>query len=266
MRRQSILLIATLGTLASLAACGSKEPPAPAAEAPAATAPETPAPEAAAPAPAPEASPPAAAPAPAPTAAAPKPASKPASSAPKPVVSTPKPAPQPVVLTVPSGTVIAMSATTALSSKSAKVGDAVAAQVTEAITVDGKVAIPAGSTVNGQVTKIVSGSEKIGGKPVIVVAFDRLDLPNGKSVAVSGDVTQQGKSDTAGDTAKIVGGAAAGAIIGSQVKSGDKGKVIGGLLGAAAGTIAAKETGTEARIKEGAPLSLTLVSDVAIAQ
>jgi hypothetical protein len=182
------------------------------------------------------------------------------------MASTPKPAPKPVVLTVPAGTVLAMSATTPLSSKTAKVGDPVAAQVTDSITVEGKVAIPAGSTVSGQVTKIVSGSDKIGGKPIIIVSFDRLDLPNGKSVPVSGDVTQQGKSDTAGDTAKIVGGAAAGAIIGSQVKSGDKGKVIGGLLGAAAGTIAAKETGTEARIKEGAPLSMTLVADVAIAQ
>jgi hypothetical protein len=264
MRRQSILLIATLGTLASLAACGSKEPPAPAADTAAQTAPETAGEPAAQPPVVTSTEPVVVAP-PAASAPAPKPASKPA-SAPKPVASQPKPAPKPVVLTVPAGTVLAMSATTPLSSKTAKLGDPVAAQVTDAVTVDGKVAIPAGSTVSGQVTKIVSGSDKIGGKPIIIVSFDRLDLPNGKSLTVSGDVTQQGKSDTAGDTAKIVGGAAAGAIIGSQVKSGDKGKVIGGQLGAAAGTIAAKETGTEARIKEGAPLSMTLAADVSVPQ
>ncbi|HSN72778.1 MAG TPA: glycine zipper 2TM domain-containing protein, partial [Steroidobacteraceae bacterium] len=52
------------------------------------------------------------------------------------------------------------------------------------------------------------------------------------------------------DTAKIVGGAAAGAIIGHQIDD-DNGKVIGGLLGGAAGAVAAKKTGGEIAIPAG---------------
>jgi hypothetical protein len=63
---------------------------------------------------------------------------------------------------------------------------------------------------------------------------------------------------------KIVGGAAAGALLGDQVSKKDRGKVIGGLLGAAAGAVAAKETGTEVKLAEGTALTLALGAPVEI--
>jgi hypothetical protein len=167
-------------------------------------------------------------------------------------------------ITVPAGTVLELSISTALTSKTAKVGDAVSAQLTKPVFVNGEQVISSGTTVAGQVIKVVSGSDKIGGVPALVMSFERLQLPGGKDIPVSGEITQEGKSDTAGDTAKIVGGTAAGAILGHQIKGGDKGKIIGGLLGAAAGAVAAHETGTEARIKEGTPLQLVLFAPVEI--
>ena len=253
MRSPSILLTAALGTLVMLAACSNKEPEtAPAADEPAAEAESAPAEAAPAPAPA-------AAPAPAPaTTAAPRPAAKPATPA-----AAPKPKPVQVV-TIPPGTVLSMSLATALNSKTAKVGDPVKATLTSDVMVDGKTAIANGTTVAGSVVKVVSGSDKIGGTPTLAVSFERIELPGGVDVPVSGEITEKGKSDNTRDTVKIVGGTAAGAIIGDRVIKGDKGKVIGGLLGGAVGAVAAQKTGTEVEMAEGTALSLVLNAPVEI--
>jgi hypothetical protein len=165
---------------------------------------------------------------------------------------------------VPSGTELALSLSTPLSSKTAKAGDTVRALLSTDVKVDGRTAIAAGTTVAGSVIKVISGSEKIGGTPTLVLAFDRLELPGGKDVPISGELTSKGKSDNTRDTVKIVGGAAAGVLVGDQVSDKDRGKVIGGLLGAAAGAIAAKETGTEVKLAEGTALTLALAAPVEI--
>lgn len=193
--------------------------------------------------------------------------SKPASTAAAKPASTKPAAPKPVApvsITVPAGTELPLSLTTALSSKSAKAGDAVRAVLTSDVKVDGRTAIASGTTVAGSVIKVVSGSDRIGGTPTLVLAFDRLELPGGKDVPISGEITSSGKSDNTRDTVKIVGGAAAGALLGDQVSNKDKGKVIGGLLGAAAGAVAAKETGTEVKLAEGAALTVALGAPVEI--
>jgi Glycine zipper 2TM domain len=174
------------------------------------------------------------------------------------------PAAAPRVVTVPSGTQLALALTSPLSSKTSKVGDTVRARLISDVLVDGKVAIAAGTTVAGQVTTVVSGSNKIGGVPTLGLSFERLELPGGVDMPISGEVTQKGKSDTARDTVKIVGGAAAGAILGNQVKDGDKGAVIGGLLGGAIGAVAAQKTGTEVTLTEGTELSISLAAPVEI--
>lgn len=202
------------------------------------------------------------APAPAPPAAAPsRPASTSTASTSKPAASKPAPAPKPVAvrsITVPSGTEIPLTLVTALSTKSSKVGETVQARVASNVVVDGRTAIAQGTLVAGSVVKVVSGSEKIGGTPTLVLAFDRIELANGKDVPITGQIESRGKSDNTRDTVKIVGGAAAGALLADQVTSKDKGKVIGGLLGAAAGAVAARETGTEVKLAEGAALMVVL--------
>lgn len=202
------------------------------------------------------------------TAVAPPPASAPVVTA-RPATSRPAapaaPKPAPVAkVTVPAGTELALSLSQALSSKTAKVGDPVRAVMTNAVTVDGRTAIASGTTVAGSIIKVVSGSEKIGGTPTLVLAFDRLELAGGKDVPIKGELTSSGKSDNTRDTVKIVGGAAAGALIGDQVSSKDRGKVIGGILGAAAGAVAARETGTEVQLAEGAALAVVLSEPVEI--
>jgi hypothetical protein len=151
---------------------------------------------------------------------------------------------------VPAGTTLAVELTTPLTTKTNLVGDRVQGRLASDLVVDGRRAAKAGATVQGSVTKIVSGSKKVGGTPMIGLTFDSLVAANGATVTIAAPYSQQGKSETGKDTAKIVGGAAAGAIIGHQIDS-DKGSVIGGILGGAAGTAAAHKTGGEVELPAG---------------
>jgi len=185
--------------------------------------------------------------------------------APTPVATAPAPAPVasgPKTYTVPSGTSIEVQLPATITTKTAKVGNRVSANLTNDLVVDGKVIARAGSLLQGSVTEVISGSKQIGGTPTLGLTFDNLTLADGSDTTVNGTVTQVAvKSDTGRDTAKIAGGAVAGAVIGHQV-DGDKGKIIGGLLGAAAGTVAARKTGTEVELPAGTVIGFTLTSPV----
>ncbi|MGB5104315.1 MAG: glycine zipper 2TM domain-containing protein [Steroidobacteraceae bacterium] len=181
----------------------------------------------------------------------PKPAATPASTAakPTPVVVTP--------INVPAGTPLSIELTSGVNTKTAAVGKRVEGRLTSDVVADGRVAARAGTVVIGSVTEVVSGSAKIGGTPTLALAFDTLTLASGVNVPISARYSQQGASDTGKDAAKIVGGTAAGAVIGHQVDD-DKGTVIGGVIGGAAGAIAAQKTGGEVRLPAGTVLAVTL--------
>jgi hypothetical protein len=190
--------------------------------------------------------------------AKPAPATKPeaVAAAPKPVVAPPAPAPVQAIV-VPAGTELSIGLSSAVSTKSASIGDPVDARLLSDVVVNGRRAIMAGAPVRGRVIEVVSGSKRIGGTPTLAMNFDGIELENGATVPISGKLVQQGKSDTARDTAKIVGGTAAGAIIGHQIDD-DKGKVIGGILGGAAGAIAARKTGTEIDVPAGTVMAFVV--------
>lgn len=193
-----------------------------------------------------------------------KASAKPRASAPRPASTTttaaaPTPAPAgPRNYTVPAGTSVTAQLPAGITTKTAKVGDRVSAYLTSDLVVDGKVIAKSGALLQGSVSQVVSGSDKIGGTATLGLTFDNLTLADGSDKPVRGTVTQvAAKSDTAKDTAKIAGGAIAGAVIGHQV-DGDKGKIIGGLLGAAGGAIAAKKTGSEVELPAGTQIGFTL--------
>lgn len=167
----------------------------------------------------------------------------------------PKPAPKPIV--VASGTALPIAFTSGISTKTAKVGDPVSARLTSALVVDGRQVAPAGAAVTGVVSDVYSGSREIGGTPRLGLRFERLSLGEGRSVAISGDIAQEGKRESGKDAAKIAGGAVLGAVLGKQVDDG-KGAVIGGLLGGAAGAAIAKNTGGDLEIADGTAASLVL--------
>jgi hypothetical protein len=196
---------------------------------------------------------PAKAPAPTKVAATPKPAvAAPAAAAP--------PAPPPTPVTVPAGTQFTVELTAPLSTKTAVAGEPVQARLASDLVVGDRRVARAGAAVRGTVREVTSGSKKVGAVPALRLEFTELALADGTTATINARAAQKGVSEKGRDTAKIAGGTAAGAIIGHQVDD-DKGKVIGGLIGGAAGAVAAARTGTEVELAAGATLSAALRSE-----
>ncbi len=180
--------------------------------------------------------------------------------------AAPKAAPVPAGpknYTVAAGTSISVQLPAAVSTKTAKVGDRLSANLTNDLVVDGKTVAKAGALVQGSVTQVVSGSNTIGGTPTLGITFDNLTFEGGDK-PINARITQVSeKSDKAGDTAKIAGGAVAGGVIGHQI-SHKNGSVIGAIIGAAAGTAAAKKTGKEVVLPAGTVVGMTLEAPVTV--
>jgi hypothetical protein len=139
------------------------------------------------------------------------------------------------------------------STKTTVLGETVDAELAADLVVDGRRVARAGAPISGSVTEVTSGSKKIGAVPALKIDFTQLVVADGTTLPVSVRIMQKGQSEKGRDTAKIVGGTAAGAIIGHQIDD-DKGKIIGGVLGGAAGAVAAQKTGTEVEIPAGTVL------------
>jgi hypothetical protein len=157
---------------------------------------------------------------------------------------------------VPAGTPLSIELTANVNTKKVHVGDPVQARLASDVVVNGRRAASAGATVTGSVTQVVSGTDKIGGVPTLGLSFASLVAADGSTKTINASYVTQGKSETGKDTAKILGGAAAGAVVGHQVDD-DKGTVIGGLLGAGAGAMAAHKTGSDIKLTAGQVLQVS---------
>lgn len=181
----------------------------------------------------------------------PKTAAAPAAApAPAPAAAAPPPPP----VTVPAGTQVAVKLNSGYSTKTTALGTVVNAQLASDLVVNGRVVARGGAPISGQVTEVTSGSNKIGAVPALKIDFTQLVVADGSTMPVAIRIMQKGQSEKGRDTAKIVGGTAAGAIIGHQI-DGSKGKVIGGVIGGTAGAIGAQKTGTEVDVAAGSVLS-----------
>ena len=168
--------------------------------------------------------------------------------------------PRPEPATVEAGTVFGVEFLETLSSASSRPGETFRARVTRDLRQDGRVVIPAGSEVVGEVTEAVP-LRKVGGRAKLAVRFTDLVLPTGTSVPIEASFVGQGRSETGRDAATIGGAAAGGAILGRVLNKGDrsKGAVIGAIIGAVVGTAVASRTpGEEVTIDEGTVVDLKL--------
>ena len=180
---------------------------------------------------------------------------------------SPNPAPdrEPVArgITVPAGTSVAVSVNTKISSENAQVGDTWVGVVKDAVVVDGRTVIPAGSTVTGTVTAAKPAVK--GDRAMLDLGLSSVNV-NGRSYNVSGGTEPIIAGSTrARNLGAIAGGAVAGAIIGKAVGGSGKGALIGGLLGgAAAGAGTAASKGYQVVLKEGTDLTFTTNESVTV--
>lgn len=184
---------------------------------------------------------------------------------PQPRPPAPTPAPQgPAEVTLLAGSTVKAVLQGALASHEAQAGQAFTLKVSEPVIVDGWVALPAGSVVNGEVVS-AKESGKIDGRGEITLAFKSITDAKGNTHPIDAE-TFYAQAEGVGDrdAAMVAGGAAAGAIIGGIV-GGKKGAGIGGLIGAAAGTGTVLATkGPEVKIGEGQLFEIKLNRSVSI--
>ena len=123
--------------------------------------------------------------------------------APEPVAP---PEPKLVELVVPADAVVGLQLETTVSSERAKVEDAVEARVTRDVRVDGRVAIPAGSLVQGTVTEVVRGG-KVRERARLSIRFHTVVVGNGdlrldlRTDAITREGSSQGRESATGRSA-----------------------------------------------------------------
>jgi len=178
-----------------------------------------------------------------------------------PVEAPPTQAPTPEPIVVPSGTALVVTVDQALSSKNSQTGQTFLATLAQPVTVEGKAAIPKGSSVTGTV---VTAKEKgkIKGEGQLALALTSITIRGHNYSIQTGtlDSTVKGKGKRTAVTTG--GGAAGGALIGG-IAGGGKGAGIGALVGAGAGFVGGALTGNkQIEIPAESPLTFTLAKSI----
>lgn len=166
-------------------------------------------------------------------------------------------------MVVPSGTSITVRLNTTVSTSDNSAGDPFTATVTEAVTVDGRTAIPSGATVHGKVGKAGIVRTEDGQERNLIALTPETVEVGGERRAIEAEITgmdvqERDERLTGGDAAIIGGSTAGGAILGAIVGD-EAGAIIGGMAGMATSTaiiVAGKDT--ELRVSEGTTMQLKL--------
>ena len=179
----------------------------------------------------------------------------------QPAAPEPKPAPRPIV--VPAGTTLTVRTTSPLGSKTSQPGQPFLATLAQPVGVDGKPALPSGTTVSGTVVS-AKAKGKVKGEGELILKLTSLSL-GGQTYPIQTntfDSTVKGKGKrTAVATG---GGAAAGALIGG-IAGGGKGAAIGAAAGAGAGFIGGTVTGNkQIEIPTESVLTFTLTAPLTL--
>ena len=216
-----------------------------------------------------------------PASAAPvQPQSAQASAATATAIAVPTATPRPATnarVEVPIGTHLPLVLHNAISTRSAKAGDPVYFETVFPVMVDGRVVIPAGSYVSGEVTQ-AKRAGKVKGRAELAVKLTTLILPNAYEVNLAaapsnagtggGERTNSegtiiGDSDKTSDVGTVIRTTTAGTAIGAGVgeATGNLGKGVG--IGAGAGAVAGLAAvlltrGPDAELPRGTTLEAVL--------
>jgi hypothetical protein len=174
---------------------------------------------------------------------------------------------------IPAGTEIPVALKHAISTKNAREGDPVYAQTTFPFVLNDRVLVPAGTYVQGRITRAHRGG-RVKGRAEVLIHFTTLIYPSGYTVMLPGAVenvpgaekssikdsegTIRQDSQTGQKVEKAAGTAATGAIVGG-ISSGLKGAAIGAGVGGAVGTaIALLTRGNDVRLEAGSTLQMVI--------
>lgn len=183
-------------------------------------------------------------------------------------------------LRLPAGTQVPLRLKQAISTKNAKVGDAVYAETVFPVVENDRIILPAGTYVQGRISD-VRRAGRVKGKAEILMHFTSLVFPNGYTALLPGAVQnipgaqsqhlkgEEGKvqqdSSAGKDAGTIAKGAGVGAGIGAMAGQSVKDAAIGGGAGAAAGLIATLITrGPDVVLPEGTSIQMVLQRELVL--
>lgn len=186
-------------------------------------------------------------------------------------------APTSTRVSVPAGTKVPVMLKHAISTKSAKPGDPVYAETSFPVVVNERVLIPAGTYVQGRISK-VERAGRVKGRAEVLIHFSTLIYPSGYTVILPGAIegvpgaertnmkdeegTIQQQGEKGKDVGTVAGTTATGALIGAAVKGG-RGAGIGAGAGAAAGLIGVLlSRGGDVRLEAGTTLDMVIQRDL----
>ena len=188
-----------------------------------------------------------------------------AGTASQPTVANTATAPRPVYrdVTIPAGTTLPLSLTSSVASDTSALEDAVSAELTRAITIDGSDVLPAGTQLNGHVTE-VDGSGRVKGRAMVAFRFTSLRTGGAQYDVQSSPLSHLAPATKGEDATKIGVGAGAGAIIGG-ILGGKDGAAKGAAIGGGAGTgVVLATKGQEMRLGPGADVSTQLTAPLTV--
>jgi hypothetical protein len=139
---------------------------------------------------------------------------------------------------VPSGTHIPMVLHNGISTRTAKSGDPVYFETIFPIMINGKVVIPAGSYVSGEVTESKRPG-RVKGRGELMIKLTTMILPNAYMVNLNAIPSGAGTGggETVNSEGKVVGDSDKGSDVGTVVRSTEVGTGVGAGVGAATGHI-----------------------------
>jgi len=188
------------------------------------------------------------------------------SAAPAPGEETKTPAPaEPVYkeVTVPAGTTLRLELKSSVASDTSKVEDRVRAVLRQAVTVEGREVLPAGTEVVGTVTQ-VQRSGRVKGLALIAYRFDSLRHDSERYDIRTATISHEAKPTKKKDATKIGIGAGIGAAVGG-ILGGGGGAAKGAAIGGAAGTGAVVATrGDEVRMGPGSGVNTRLTAPLTV--
>jgi hypothetical protein len=166
-------------------------------------------------------------------------------------------------VTIPAGTQLALTLTSALASDTNAVEDAVTAELTRAITIAGREVIPAGAGLAGVVTA-VDGAGRVKGRAAIGFRFTSLRTAGERYDLQTAALSRRGPATKAKDGTKIAIGAGAGAVLGGLF-GGKKGAAEGAAIGGGAGTgLVLATKGQEVRLARGTDVTTRLTAPLTV--
>jgi hypothetical protein len=166
-------------------------------------------------------------------------------------------------VTIPAGTSLPLELLTALSSETAQVETPVRARLRQAVAVNGRTALPAGTVLTGTVTDVARAG-RVQGRSRLAFRFDAATVNGVRENLRTNPLVFEGEATKKEDATKIGVGAGIGAAIGA-IAGGGSGAAKGAAIGGAAGTGAVLATrGKDVELAEGADIAATTASAVTV--